>query len=94
MDLSTFTVVLVFARKFLALQSFQDLTNVLRGLCQHRLDWNAQCQVNMLWQVPNAFFQRNWNDFLPIRQAAEEETRVRNDFLLWKDVCLTYLYAP
>lgn len=41
MDLSAFTVVLVLAGKFLALQTFQDLTNVLRGLSQHRLDGDA-----------------------------------------------------
>jgi hypothetical protein len=49
MDMSSLAIILLLASKFDAIESLENFTNSLGGLCQHGLDWDPSGQLNLLW---------------------------------------------
>ena len=61
-DLRPLTIVLILARKSLALESIEYFCNGLGRLCQHGLERDARLEFAVLFQVEEAMFQHCRND--------------------------------
>ena len=62
MDLSSLTVILVFAREVFSLEAIENLGDGFGRLGKHRLQWYTRLESAILAQLENAMLKHCWDD--------------------------------